>query len=154
MKSKFVLCDRHTIYLMPHSIQDWLPEDHLARFVVEIVEKLDLKKLERKYSYNGRKAYPVQVMLGLLFYGYITGTYSSRKIEQATYDSVAFRFIAANIHPDHDTISNFRKEESSKMKCDTKFGILHNLLTKKRRCRYERIQANGFERKKRVESND
>ncbi len=107
--SKFITCDRDTIYLLPPSIQDWLPKNHLARFVVDIVEELDLKIFKQKYSQCGRKAYPVQVMLGLLFYGYITGVHSSRKIEKATYESVPFRFIAANLHPDHDTIAGFRK---------------------------------------------
>lgn len=110
MKSKFMTCDRYTAYLMPPSVDEWLPLNHLARFIVEIVGELDLKEFEKKYSSMGRKGYPVPVMLGLLFYGYITGTHSSRKLEQATYDSVPFRFIAANLHPDHDTIAIFRKK--------------------------------------------
>lgn len=109
MPSKFMRYDRDTLYLMPPSIQDWLPKDHLARFIVDVVEELDLKEFEQKYAQAGRKAYPIQIMLGLLFYGYITGIHSSRKIEKATYESVPFRFIAANLHPDHDTIASFRK---------------------------------------------
>ena len=87
----------------------WLPEDHLARFVVEIVDRLDLGALERRYGGGGKDPYHPSVLLGLLFYGYATGVFSSRKLERATYDSVAFRFIAANTHPDHDTIAGFRK---------------------------------------------
>src|SRR5690606_40256480 len=83
--------------------------DHLARFVVETVEQLDLSALERQYAGRGMAAYPPTMLLSLLFYGYATGEFSSRRIERATYDSVAFRYIAANTHPDHDTIAAFRK---------------------------------------------
>ena len=109
MKSKFITCDRDTLYVMPPSVDDWLPKDHIARFIVEILEQLDVSEIEAAYSSKGRSAYPVRALLGLLFYGYITGVCSSRKIEQATYDSVPFRYIAANLHPDHDTIAYFRK---------------------------------------------
>jgi transposase len=107
--SNFITADRHTQYLFPPSIQDWLPEDHLARFIVEIVSQLNLQPIIESYRGRGSKAHHPEVLLTLLFYGYATGVYSSRKIEQATYDSVAFRFIAANTHPDHDTIATFRK---------------------------------------------
>ncbi len=110
MKSKFITCDRDTLYLMPPSIDDWLPKDHIARFIVEIVELLDVSEIEMSYSSKGRKAYPVKVLLGVIFYGYISGVYSSRKIEKATHESIPFRYIAANLHPDHDTIANFRKQ--------------------------------------------
>ena len=109
MASKFLTCDRDTLYLLPRSIQSWLPEKHLARFVVDIIEQLDINAFEKKYGTLGRKAYPIRVMLGLIFYGYITGIYSSRKIEEATYDSVPFRYIAANHFPDHSSIALFRK---------------------------------------------
>lgn len=109
MSSKFIPADRHTPYLFPPSLQDWLPEDHLARFVVDITSQLNLRPLTESYAGNGSKAHHPGVLLPLLFYGYATGVYASRKIEQATYDSVAFRFIAANTHPDHDTIATFRK---------------------------------------------
>lgn len=115
MKSKFLLCDRETLYLLPPSIQDWLPKKHQARFIVDILDKLDLSELEKQYSAIGRDAYPVQIMLGLLFYGYANGVYSSRKIELATYESVPFRFIAANHHPDHTSLSNFRKRFSKEL---------------------------------------
>ena len=109
MKSKFIICDRDTLYIMPPSIDDWLPKDHIARFIVEILEQLDVSEMEAAYSPLGRPAYPVKVLLGLLFYGYITGVVSSRKLEKATYESVPFRYIAANLHPDHDSIATFRK---------------------------------------------
>jgi transposase len=105
----FKASDRNQPFLLPPSIQDWLPKEHLARFIVEIVEQLDLSRIYGQYNKSGKEAYDPQVMLSLLFYGYATGIFSSRKIERATYDSVAFRYISANTHPDHDTIATFRK---------------------------------------------
>ena len=109
MIQKFIPTNRDQQYLFPPSIQDWLPEKHLARFVVEIISQLNLRPLTETYTGKGCKAYHPEIMLALLFYGYATGVFSSRKIEKATYDSIAFRFISANTHPDHDTIANFRK---------------------------------------------
>jgi len=90
-------------------MQDWLPENHLARFVVEVVDQLDLSELTRQYAGRGSQAHHPAVLLGLLIYGYATGVFSSRKIERATHDSIAFRYLAANTHPDHDTIAAFRR---------------------------------------------
>jgi transposase len=109
MSAKFIDYDQSTLYLLPPSLQDWLPEDHLARFVVEIVDQLDLSSLKAAYAGRGSQPYNPEMLLALLFYGYATGVFSSRKLERSTYDSVAFRFIAANVHPDHDTIAVFRK---------------------------------------------
>jgi transposase len=109
MSVKFIDYDQSTLYLLPPSLQDWLPEDHLARFVVEIVDQLELSSLKAAYAGRGSQPYNPEMLLALLFYGYATGVFSSRKIERSTYDSVAFRFIAANAHPDHDTIAVFRK---------------------------------------------
>ena len=81
----------------------------LARFVVEVIDGLDLRALSGAYRGSGSASYHPTVLLGLLVYGYATGVFSSRKLERATYDSVAFRFIAANDHPDHDTIATFRR---------------------------------------------
>ena len=105
----FINADRETDYLLPPSMQDWLPEDHLARFVVEVVDQLDLSELTRQYAGRGSQAHHPAVLLGLLIYGYATGVFSSRKIERATHDSIAFRYLAANTHPDHDTIAAFRR---------------------------------------------
>ena len=105
---RFVTVDRDTDYLLPPSVEEWLPPGHLARFVVEIVERLDLSALERVYGSGGSDAHHPAVLLALLIYGYTTGVYSSRAIERATHDSVAFRYIAANTHPDHDTLNTFR----------------------------------------------
>jgi transposase len=109
MKVTFVQVDRETLFLMPPSVQEWLPEKHLARFVVEIVEQINLQSLKQSYSGRGSKPYNPEMMVALLFYGYATGVFSSRDIERSTYESVAFRYIAANSHPDHDTIADFRK---------------------------------------------
>ncbi len=107
--SRFVVVDRDTAYLLPPSVDEWLPDDHLARFVVEVIDKLDLSELVSQYAGRGSDAHHPAVLLGLLIYGYASGVFSSRKIERATYDSVAFRFVAANTHPDHDTIATFRR---------------------------------------------
>jgi transposase len=107
--SNFRPIDRKTPYLLPPSVEDWLPERHLARFVVEIVEGLDLSAMSGAYRGSGSASYHPSVLLALLVYGYATGVFSSRKLERATYGSVAFRFVAANQHPDHDTIAAFRK---------------------------------------------
>ena len=77
----------------------------MARFIVEVVSKLDLHELKIPYTGVGSEAFHPEMLLALLFYGYATGVFSSRKLEQATYDSIAFRYIAANTHPDHDTIA-------------------------------------------------
>ncbi|WP_141055675.1 IS1182 family transposase [Tepidiphilus succinatimandens] len=105
----FVGADRDTDFLLPPSVQEWLPEDHLARFVVEVVDRLDLSELTRQYAGRGSRAHHPAVLLSLLIYGYATGVFSSRKIERATHDSIAFRYLAANTHPDHDTIAAFRR---------------------------------------------
>ncbi|WP_324731262.1 IS1182 family transposase [Pseudomonas paeninsulae] len=107
--SRFRPINRETDYLLPPSVQDWLPESHLARYVVEVVEGLDLSRLERAYAGRGSVAYHPAMLLSLLIYGYATGAYSSRKIERASYDSLAFRFIACDQHPDHDTLASFRR---------------------------------------------
>lgn len=109
MSGRFVSVDRDTAYLLPPSVQEWLPGNHLARFVVEIVERLDLGQLTTAYRGRGSDAFHPAMMVALLFYGYATGVVSSRKLERETYESVAFRYVAANRHPDHDTIANFRK---------------------------------------------
>jgi transposase len=107
--SNFRPTERQTGFLMPPSVDEWLPQRHLARFVVEVIDGLDLGAMSRAYRGSGSASYHPAVLLSLLVYGYATGVFSSRKLERATYDSVAFRFIAANDHPDHDTIATFRR---------------------------------------------
>jgi len=107
--SRFKPIRRNMNYLFPPSMNDWLPEHHLARFIVEIVEQLDLKPLEHAYGTSGSAPFHPALLLSILVYGYATGVFSSRKLENATCDSVAFRFVAADEHPDHDTLNTFRK---------------------------------------------
>ena len=107
--SNFRTIDRQTGFLLPPSVDEWLPEKHLARFVVEVIDGLDLSAMSGSYRGSGSASYHPALLLGILVYGYATGVFSSRKLERASYDSVAFRFIAANDHPDHDTIAGFRR---------------------------------------------
>lgn len=106
---RFRSIDRESDLATPISIQECLPEGHLARYIVEIVESLDLSALEQCYAGRGHEAYPPSLLLALLLYAYATGTFSTRKIERATYESIPFRYIACNLHPDHDTLATFRK---------------------------------------------
>jgi transposase len=107
--ARFRPIDRDTDFLLPPSVQEWLPKAHLARYVAAVVENLDLSKIENAYAGRGSDPYHPATLLSLLIYGYATGTFSSRKIESATYDSLAFRFLACNRHPDHDTLATFRR---------------------------------------------
>jgi transposase len=107
--SNFRPIDRDTGFLLPPSVDEWLPERHLARFVVEVIDGLDLRGMSGSYRGSGSASYHPALLLGLMVYGYATGVFSSRKLERATFDSVAFRFIAANEHPDHDTLAAFRR---------------------------------------------
>ena len=91
--SNFIPTDRKTDYLLPPSVDDWLTQDHLARFVVEVIDGLDLSRLTRQYAGSGSKAHHPATLLANLLYGYSTGVFTSRKLEMATYDSVAFRYI-------------------------------------------------------------
>jgi transposase len=107
--SRFIAVDRDTTCLLPLSVDEWLPQIHLARFVVEVIDQLDLSELTRQYTGRGSDACHPAMLLGLLAYGYATGLHSSRKIERACQDSVAMRFISANTQPDHDSIATFRR---------------------------------------------
>src|SRR5580698_9330265 len=107
--SNFRAIDRKSGYVLPPSVDEWLPEKHLARFIGEVIDDLDLGRMSRAYRGSGSASYHPRMLLGILIYGYATGVFSSRKLERATYDSVAFRFLAGNEHPDHDTIANFRR---------------------------------------------
>src|SRR6201995_3909733 len=101
--------DRDTGFLMPPSVDEWLPEKHLARFVVDVIASLDLRAMTGSYRGSGEASYHPTVLLGILVYGYATSVFSSRKLERATYDSVAFRFVPPNPPPDHDPIAAFRR---------------------------------------------
>jgi len=98
--------------LFPPSLHDWLPEGHLARFLVDVVSTLDLSAIYASYAEKdgrGQAAYAPEMMVRLLLYGYATGVYSSRKIQTRTWEDVAFRFLAGDQHPDHATLAEFRK---------------------------------------------
>jgi transposase len=110
MAEIFVACDREQVFLMPPSVRDWLPADHLAWFVVDVVERLDLEEIYVVYraSGPGRPAHDPRMMVALLLYAYSVGERSSRRIERRCVEDVAFRVIAANRAPDHTTIARFR----------------------------------------------
>ena len=108
MSRKFRTPDYEATLRTPILLGEALPADHLARFVVEIISQLDLSKLYAGYADRGGEAIAPEVLLGLLFYGYATGTFSSRKLEKATYENLGFRYVGGGLHPDHDTIANFR----------------------------------------------
>ena len=109
MSRKFKTADYEATLNLAVSVRDALPPNHLARFVVDMVAQLDLSSVYARYAPVGGEAFAPDILLALLFYGYATGVFSSRRIEKATYESLPFRFIAGNWHPDHDTLANFRK---------------------------------------------
>jgi len=109
MTRKFKTANYEETLNLKVSLSEVLPPEHFARFTVDIVSQLDLSKIYQQYKDEGAPPYAPEVMLGLLFYGYATGVYSSRQIERATYESIPFRFISGDRHPDHDTIATFRK---------------------------------------------
>ncbi len=108
MKRTFKTVDYDQALDLTVRLGDCLPPDHLARFVVDSVAQLDLSALYAHYGQRGGEPYAPEVLLGLLLYGYAIGIFSTRKIERATYETVPFRFIAGNLHPDHDTLATFR----------------------------------------------
>jgi transposase len=109
MTRKFRTPDYEATLNSTVSLREALPANHLARFVVDVIAQLDLGLLYARYAPIGGEALAPEILLGLLFYGYATGVFSSRKIEQATFESLPFRFVAGGQHPDHDTLANFRK---------------------------------------------
>jgi transposase len=109
MARKFRTPDYELTLNQTITIREALPPNHLARFVVMVIAQLDLSKVYARYAEMGGEAIAPEILLGLLFYGYATGVFSSRKIERATHESIPFRFIASGLHPDHDTIAHFRK---------------------------------------------
>src|SRR5712692_9447616 len=109
MRRTFKTVDYRATLDVTVRLGDLLPPDHLARFVVDTVGQLDLGSVSAHYGARGGEPYAPEIRLGLLFYGYATGVFSARKIERATDESVPFRFVAGNLHPDHDTLAAFRK---------------------------------------------
>jgi transposase len=112
VNKRFRVCSLDQEFLLPPSLQDWLPEDHLARFVADLMDELDLSAIYAEYDRTdgrGLSAYHPLLMTRVLLYGYCIGITSSRKIEKATYDNLAFRYLSADQHPDHDTLAAFRQ---------------------------------------------
>lgn len=109
MAKRFVNIDRSTPILLPQDMRDWLPQDHIARFIIEAVDASDLSVASVNKNGSGDCQYPPGMMLSMLIYAYCTGRFSSRSIEGATFSDVALRFITADTHPDHDTICTFRR---------------------------------------------
>ena len=116
MTRKFKTVDYEAALEQTVSLREALPANHLARFVVDIVAELDLAHIYERYGLRGGEAYAPELLLALLFYGYATGVFSSRKIEKATYETLPFRFVAGGLHPDHDTLANFRKTFRAEIK--------------------------------------
>jgi transposase len=113
MGKRFRACSLDQEFLLPPSLQNWLPENHLARFIADVANELDLSAIYAEYERKdgrGLSAYHPLLMTRLLLYGYCIGITSSRKIEKATYDNLAFRYLSADQHPDHDTLAAFRQE--------------------------------------------
>ena len=111
MNKTFKSCDRKQKLLLPPCLLDWIPEGHLSHFIVDMVEQLDLSAIYKSYETTGRgqPPYDPAMMVSLLLYAYCIGVASSRQIEKRTHEDIAFRMIAANRHPDHDSICAFRK---------------------------------------------
>ena len=113
MNKRFRVCGLDQQFLLPPSLQDWLPETHLARFIGDVTDELNLSAIYAEYERKdgrGLSAYHPLLLTRLLLYGYCLGITSSRRIERATHDDVGFRYLAANQHPDHDTIATFRQQ--------------------------------------------
>ena len=110
MARKFKTVDYAEALELEVKIGEVLAADHLACFVVFVIAELDLSAIYQRYAPLGGPPYAPEIMLGLLFYGYATGVFSSRKIEKGTYETIPFHFMAGGLHPDHDTIANFRKD--------------------------------------------
>jgi transposase len=110
MATRFVTIDYDTPLILPPNLRDWVPAKHLAHFILDVVEELDLRQVRVNERGTGSEEYPPRMLLALLLYCYATGLFSSRRIEQATWDSVPVRLISGDTHPDHTTISTFRRE--------------------------------------------
>src|SRR6266850_5850930 len=118
MSFQFRACTLDQPLLLAPSLQQWLPEGHLARFIADVTEQLDLSAIYSAYDRpdgRGQAGYHPLLLTRLLLYGYCVGVASSRAIERKTYEDVAFRYLAADQHPDHDTIANFRKQHLARL---------------------------------------
>ena len=110
MAEGLVNVDRETPMLLPPDLREWVADNELAHLVLEATQMCDVGRARLNVRGSGSEQYPPTMMLGLLIYCYATGLFSSRRIERASYESVAVRYLCANHHPDHDTIAKFRRE--------------------------------------------
>ena len=126
MPQNFIECDREQLLLMSPSLREWLPENHLAWFVIDAVKDIDLSPFYARYRQDGwgRAAYDPAMMVAIVLYAYAKGQRSSRGIERACVEDVAYRVIASNLGPDHVTINRFRSEHS-----DALAGLFGSVLT-------------------------
>lgn len=122
--ASFIPFNRDQAFLLPSDIKDWLPEDDLAHFVVAAAERVPLGAFQVPERTGGKPQHHPQLMLALLIYSYANGIFSSRRIERATYRDIGVRFVAANAHPDHDTIATFRRSNRAAFEA----AFLHVLL--------------------------
>jgi transposase len=113
MAARFVTIDYDTPLLLAPNLREWVPASHLAHFILDVVEEMDLRQVRVNERGTGSEQYPPRMLLALLLYCYATGVFSSRRIEQATWDSVPVRLICGDTHPDHDTICTFRRENKA-----------------------------------------
>lgn len=113
MPARFVNIDRDTPMLLPPDLRAWVPENHLAHFILEAVESLNLTCIRVNERGTGDEQFPPRMLLALLVYCYANGVFSSRQIERATHDHVPARFLSGDTHPDHDTICTFRRENKA-----------------------------------------
>ena len=126
MAYNFIPCDRNPAYLLPPSLADWLPQNHLAWFVLDVIRHIALQPFYAKYRADGigHSAFDPSMMAGLLVYAYCTGERSSRRIEKYCQTDVAYKVVTANQLPDHSTISRFRKDNEANLKgCSLTFCV-------------------------------
>jgi transposase len=118
MPYNFIRCDREQVLLLPPSMLEWLPEDHLALFILDAVSQIDISQFyaKRRSDGWGRAAFEPSMMVSLMLYAYAKGVTSSRKIETACAEDIAFRVISANQQPDHATVARFRKDNEKEIK--------------------------------------
>ena len=109
MAARYLVIDHDTPMLLPPSLRDWMPPDHLVHVIMDAVEELDLSRAQVNQRGSGDAQYPPGMLLGLLIYSYATGTFSSRQIERNSHDHVPVRYLCGDTHPDHDTICEFRR---------------------------------------------
>src|SRR5580658_550422 len=118
MAARFVNIDYDTPLILPPNLRDWVPAGHLAHFILDAVQEMDLRQIKVNERGTGSEQSPPRMLLALLLYCYATGVFSSRRIQQATCDSVPVRMICADTHPDHDTICTFRRENKGPVQGD------------------------------------